>query len=163
MPTAYSRSRTPRSCRKRASAIVDTQARRFARKLRSRASMLLPVLKCGRSATPACRPTAACTRATLRRKRSSSRIRAGVTISRSVAEDSMLVIPDELASSLVTFDDVMNAVANAFRALDDGASALFDVVRGRGARSDDFFGIKSGVDGSSGCVGLKAGTYFPRA
>ena len=63
----------------------------------------------------------------------------------------------------MTFDDVMNAVADAFRALDDGASALFDVVRGRGARSDDFFGIKSGIDGSSGCVGLKAGTYFPRA
>lgn len=74
----------------------------------------------------------------------------------------MLIIPDQLAATLVTFEEVVEAVAGAFRAFDDGRSHLFDVVRGRGARRDDF-GIKSAVDGSISCVGLKAGTYFPRA
>lgn len=75
----------------------------------------------------------------------------------------MLVIPDQLAAALVTFDEVIEAVASAFRAFDDGKSRLFDVVRGHGARREDFFGIKSAVDGSIGCIGLKAGTYFPQA
>jgi len=75
----------------------------------------------------------------------------------------MVIIPDRIASDLVTFEEVIEAVAGAFRAFDAGESRLFDVVRGHGTRREDFFGIKSAVDGSIGCVGLKAGTYFPRA
>lgn len=55
----------------------------------------------------------------------------------------------------------MAAVEQAFLALDAGNSQIFDVVRGNGGGQDHFFGVKSGRDGASAMLGVKAGSYVP--
>ncbi|HET6629502.1 MAG TPA: ornithine cyclodeaminase family protein [Woeseiaceae bacterium] len=61
----------------------------------------------------------------------------------------------------VPFTAVIEAVAGSFATLDAGGSDVFETVRARGAQPDHFFAIKSARDGSSGLLGLKAGSYCP--
>lgn len=73
----------------------------------------------------------------------------------------MLIISNDLAASLMTFEEVVDAVQAAFQAYDDNTSILFDVVRGYAATPKNFFAIKSGSHGPAQCYGLKIGSYFP--
>lgn len=74
--------------------------------------------------------------------------------------ESMIVVSEEEVRRYVAFPAVLAAVEQAFIALDGGRSRIFEVVRGSG-EGDHFFGVKTGRDGASGLLGLKAGSYVP--
>jgi hypothetical protein len=60
----------------------------------------------------------------------------------------MEVILEELAAGLVTLDDAIVAVRDAFVALDEGRAELFPVVSGSGSDPGDGFAAESGrIDG----------------
>lgn len=61
----------------------------------------------------------------------------------------------------VRLEPVMAAIKDAFVALGEGRSTVFPVSRGTGSDPSHFFGIKSGRDGASGLLGVKAGSYNP--
>ncbi len=72
----------------------------------------------------------------------------------------MLIIPEGLIASLVTADDAFRAVEACFAAMARGEAVNFPVVRealGDGRQ----YGFKSGLDRSTGQLGVKAGGYFP--
>lgn len=73
----------------------------------------------------------------------------------------MIVISEAEIRHHVPFAAVLSAVEQAFVALDAGCSRNFDVVRGGGGGSEHFFAVKSGRDGATGLLGLKAGSYVP--
>lgn len=73
----------------------------------------------------------------------------------------MILVTEADVRRHVTFAAVLAAVERAFVALDAGESRIFDVVRGHGADHDHFFGVKSGREGSTRLLGLKAGSYVP--
>jgi ornithine cyclodeaminase len=73
----------------------------------------------------------------------------------------LIFVSDDDVRRHVTFADVLAAVERAFVALDEGTSAVFDVVRGRGGGDAHFFAVKAGRDGSIPALGLKVGSYAP--
>ncbi|MEM7569833.1 MAG: ornithine cyclodeaminase family protein [Pseudomonadota bacterium] len=73
----------------------------------------------------------------------------------------MLFVPEDFIRKIVKFPTVLRAVEGAFVALDGGKSKIFEVVRGSGSDPSHFFGIKAALDGSTGSVGVKAGSYHP--
>ncbi len=73
----------------------------------------------------------------------------------------MIQVSEDEIRKHVLFPEVIKAVADSFATLDAGTSEAFEIVRGRGAQPDHFFAIKSARDGSSGLLGLKAGSYCP--
>jgi alanine dehydrogenase len=73
----------------------------------------------------------------------------------------MIVIRDEEIRRLVRFEVVLAALERAFVALEEGASSIFDVARGRGGGPEHFFAVKSAREGSIPMLGLKAGSYAP--
>ena len=72
-----------------------------------------------------------------------------------------MFVTDAEVRQYVRLDAVMKAVKAAFIALGDGKSAIFPVARGTGTDPTHFFGVKSGRDGASGFLGVKAGSYNP--
>jgi alanine dehydrogenase len=73
----------------------------------------------------------------------------------------MIFVSEDDVRRHVTFPVVLDAIEQAFIALEAGKSEVFEVVRGHGGGKDHFFGIKSARDGSVPILGLKAGSYAP--
>jgi alanine dehydrogenase len=72
----------------------------------------------------------------------------------------MLIVPEVLIASLVSPEDAFRAVEACFSAMAQGEAYNFPVVRealGEGRQ----YGFKSGLDRTSGQLGVKAGGYFP--
>lgn len=72
----------------------------------------------------------------------------------------MLIVPEALIAGLVSPEDAFAAVEATFAAMSRGTARNFPVVRealGEGRQ----YGFKSGLDRSSGQLGVKAGGYFP--
>lgn len=72
----------------------------------------------------------------------------------------MLIVPEALIAGLVSAEDAFAAVEATFAAMSKGEAYNFPVVRealGEGRQ----YGFKSGLDRSSGQLGVKAGGYFP--
>lgn len=72
----------------------------------------------------------------------------------------MKIVPERLIAELVTPEDAMAAVAEAFGAMAQGKARNFPVVRealGEGRQ----YGFKSGLDSAAGQLGVKSGGYFP--
>lgn len=72
----------------------------------------------------------------------------------------MLIVPEALIAGLVSEADALAAVTDCFAAMARGEARNFPVVRealGEGRQ----YGFKSGIDGSGGMLGVKAGGYFP--
>lgn len=72
----------------------------------------------------------------------------------------MLIVPEALIASLVSPEDAFRAVEASFAAMARGEAYNFPVVRealGEGRQ----YGFKSGMDRTSGQLGVKAGGYFP--
>jgi ornithine cyclodeaminase len=61
----------------------------------------------------------------------------------------------------VRLEPVMAAVKQAFIALGEGRSSVFPVSLGSGSDPRHFFASKSGRDGATGLLGVKAGSYNP--
>jgi alanine dehydrogenase len=74
----------------------------------------------------------------------------------------MLVIPERLARDLVSVEDAIAAVADAFAAAHAQKARSYPVVREAVGHVDAVFGVKAGYDGSLPALGLKAGGYWPR-
>ncbi|MFV3127012.1 ornithine cyclodeaminase family protein [Niveispirillum sp. KHB5.9] len=73
----------------------------------------------------------------------------------------MLIIDEQTALKAVGMADAIDAVEQAFIALEQGQAELFPVVTGHGGAPDRFFAVKSGVVGDRNLAGLKLGTYWP--
>jgi alanine dehydrogenase len=73
----------------------------------------------------------------------------------------MKLITSEQVRKHVTLPPIIAAVESAFLALGQGRSAIFPVARGHGSDPTHFLGVKSGRDGSTGLLGVKAGSYNP--
>lgn len=72
----------------------------------------------------------------------------------------MLIVAERLIADLVSFEDAFAAVEAAFSAMARLDAYNFPVVRealGEGRQ----YGFKSGLDRTSGLLGVKAGGYFP--
>ena len=74
----------------------------------------------------------------------------------------MLIVPENLASSLVSAGDAIDAVGSAFLAAYEQKARSYPVVRETVAGFDAVFGVKAGFDGSLPALGLKAGGYWAR-
>jgi ornithine cyclodeaminase len=73
----------------------------------------------------------------------------------------MILIPENLARDLVSVEDAIAAVADAFAAAQKQRARSYPVVREAVGRADAVFGVKAGYDGSLPALGLKAGGYWP--
>jgi len=73
----------------------------------------------------------------------------------------MLVIGEKAARQLVPPQRALDAVEQAFRHLARQQARNFPVIRERLDPAPDVYGIKSGVDGAVGVLGLKIGGYWP--
>ena len=73
----------------------------------------------------------------------------------------MLVVSENLARELVSIEDAIAVVGNAFAAAHAGKARSYPVVRELVGHADAVFGVKSGFDGSLPVLGLKAGGYWP--
>ncbi|MFM0043020.1 ornithine cyclodeaminase family protein [Paraburkholderia sediminicola] len=73
----------------------------------------------------------------------------------------MLIIPEQLASQLVSVEDAIAAVGDAFAASHTGNARSYPVVREQTGHADAVFGVKAGFDASLPVLGLKAGGYWP--
>jgi ornithine cyclodeaminase/alanine dehydrogenase-like protein (mu-crystallin family) len=74
----------------------------------------------------------------------------------------MLVIPEKLARDLVSVEEAIAAVAEAFLAAHRQKARSYPVVREALGHADAVFGVKAGFDASLPVLGLKAGGYWPR-
>lgn len=74
----------------------------------------------------------------------------------------MIFVSDAEVRQHVPFEAVLAAIEQAFIALEEGRSQLFEVVRGHGGGEGHFFAIKAARDGSVPVLGLKAGSYVPQ-
>lgn len=72
----------------------------------------------------------------------------------------MRIVPEAEIAALVTPEDAMAAVRDAFAAMARGEAGNFPVVREAlgGGRQ---YGFKSGIDRAGGVLGVKSGGYFP--
>ena len=73
----------------------------------------------------------------------------------------MLVVSEHLARELVSIEDAIAVVGDAFAAAHAGKARSYPVVRELVGHADAVFGVKSGFDGSLPVLGLKAGGYWP--
>lgn len=73
----------------------------------------------------------------------------------------MLIIPEQLASQLVSVEDAIAAVGEVFAASYAGNAQSYPVVREQTGHADAVFGVKAGFDASLPVLGLKAGGYWP--
>jgi ornithine cyclodeaminase len=73
----------------------------------------------------------------------------------------MLIIPEQLACQLVSMEDAIAAVGDAFAASYAGKARSYPVVREQTGHADAVFGVKAGFDASLPLLGLKAGGYWP--
>jgi alanine dehydrogenase len=73
----------------------------------------------------------------------------------------MLVISEQDARALVSVEDAIAAVENAFGAMARDAARNYPVVREAVGRGGAVFGVKAGCDGTTPILGLKAGGYWP--
>jgi ornithine cyclodeaminase len=73
----------------------------------------------------------------------------------------MLVVSEKLARELVSIEDAIAVVGDAFAAAHGGKARSYPVVRELVGHADGIFGVKSGYDGSLPVLGLKAGGYWP--
>ncbi|MFM0229798.1 ornithine cyclodeaminase family protein [Paraburkholderia sediminicola] len=73
----------------------------------------------------------------------------------------MLIIPEQQASQLVSVEDAIDAVGDAFAASYAGNARSYPVVREQTGHADAVFGVKAGFDASLPVLGLKAGGYWP--
>ncbi|MFM0008827.1 ornithine cyclodeaminase family protein [Paraburkholderia sediminicola] len=73
----------------------------------------------------------------------------------------MLIIPEQQASQLVSVEDAIDAVGDAFAASYSGNARSYPVVREQTGHADAVFGVKAGFDASLPVLGLKAGGYWP--
>jgi len=73
----------------------------------------------------------------------------------------MLVVSEKLARDLVSIEDAISAVGDAFTAGHGQRARSYPVVRELVGRADAIFGVKAGFDGSLPALGLKAGGYWP--
>ncbi len=74
----------------------------------------------------------------------------------------MLIVPEKLARDLVSVEDAIAAVADAFIAAHKEEARSYPVVREAVPGVEAVFGVKAGFDGSLPALGLKAGGYWPR-
>jgi ornithine cyclodeaminase len=72
-----------------------------------------------------------------------------------------IFVTDPEVRRWVGLQPVMAAVKDAFVALGEGRSEVFPVSIGAGSDPRHFFASKSGRDGASGLLGVKAGSYNP--
>ena len=75
--------------------------------------------------------------------------------------DSVLVISEEAAHSLVGIEDAIEAVERAFVAMQRGDARNYPVVREAVGHRDAVFGVKTGADAQRPLLGLKACGYWP--
>lgn len=75
--------------------------------------------------------------------------------------DTLLVISERDARSLVSVEDAIGAVERAFAAMARGEARNYPVVREAVGYRDAVFGVKTGADTGSPLLGLKAGGYWP--
>jgi alanine dehydrogenase len=76
-----------------------------------------------------------------------------------VSDSRVLVLGHAAVDSLLTFDDVLEVVRDAFVALSAGEAQLFPMVRE--SLDDAFFGLRSAYWPSQKLLGLKTSGYFP--
>jgi len=74
----------------------------------------------------------------------------------------MLIVPENLAASLVSVQDAIDVVGAAFVAAYEQNARSYPVVRETVPAFDAVFGVKVGFDGSLPALGLKAGGYWAR-
>jgi len=74
----------------------------------------------------------------------------------------MLIIPENLAVSLVSPQDAIEAVGNAFVAAYEKKAQSYPVVRETVPGFEAVFGVKTGFDATLPALGLKAGGYWAR-
>lgn len=72
----------------------------------------------------------------------------------------MIVVSEQAARRLVTLQDAINAVEEAFREVSRGHARTYPVVREALSPKPDIYGIKSGADLVMGLLGLKIGGYW---
>ncbi len=72
----------------------------------------------------------------------------------------MRIVPEALIAGLVSPEDAFAAVEATFAAMSRGEAYNFPVVR-EALGEGRLYGFKSGLDRSSGQLGVKAGGYFP--
>ena len=72
-----------------------------------------------------------------------------------------MFVTEEDVRRWVGLEPVTAAVKRAFVALGEGRSAIFPISLGSGSDPRHFFASKSGRDGASGLLGVKAGSYNP--
>jgi ornithine cyclodeaminase/alanine dehydrogenase-like protein (mu-crystallin family) len=73
----------------------------------------------------------------------------------------MLVVPETLARALVSVEEAIAVVGEAFAAGHKGKARSYPVVREAVGHADAVFGVKAGFDASLPVLGLKAGGYWP--
>jgi len=73
----------------------------------------------------------------------------------------MLVLPPDAAQSLLSLDDILAAVGDAFRAFDAGRAHAFPVIAAAGSDPTTGIAIKSGRDDTKSVFGVKIGSYAP--
>ncbi len=74
----------------------------------------------------------------------------------------MLIVPENLAASLVSAQDAIDVVSSAFVAAYEQNARSYPVVRETVPGFEAVFGVKAGFDGSLPALGLKAGGYWGR-
>jgi ornithine cyclodeaminase len=72
----------------------------------------------------------------------------------------MIVINEQAARQLVTTQDAIDAIEEAFREVSRGRAQTYPVVREALSPKPDIYGIKSGADLEMGLLGLKIGGYW---
>lgn len=73
----------------------------------------------------------------------------------------MLIVSEELARSLVSVPEAIQAVESVFAAMARGDARNYPVVREAVGHQDAVFGVKTGCDVRAPMLGLKAGGYWP--
>jgi alanine dehydrogenase len=76
-------------------------------------------------------------------------------------DGSMIVISEQDARELVSVEDAIGAVENAFAAMARRQARNYPVVREVVGHRDAVFGVKTGCDTALPLLGLKAGGYWP--
>jgi ornithine cyclodeaminase len=72
----------------------------------------------------------------------------------------MIVVSEQAARRLVTPQDAISAIEEAFREVSRGHARTYPVVREALSPKPDIYGIKSGADLEMGLLGLKIGGYW---
>ena len=73
----------------------------------------------------------------------------------------MIIISEQDARTLVSFEDAISAVERTFAAMAEDKATNYPVVREFVGMQDAVYGVKAGCDASAMVLGLKAGGYWP--